>query len=234
MEVLPNWKTPHALHFQVLQIAGFRAYFNTKNFSRIQPAAENLRLSQFRVLQFLEHKLQLLHDLPPHTPFQIFAQASAMPDKRWKHNKARMQKKKKKSNCCSKKNINAVATLITEKGGGGGNPNVFYSDWETRRQPRLPPRCSLTSPPSMCSCVAAVSSRAGRCERHHSSKCSVRKAAREFTAKTSRYLRTPLLVKVHGFGLIRGPRAPCSEQRFSQLPSLFSTERGICVDHYRS
>lgn len=82
MEVLPNWKTPHALHFQVLQIAGFRAYFNTKNFSRIQPAAENLRLSQFRVLQFLEHKLQLLHDLPPHTPFQIFAQASAMPDKR--------------------------------------------------------------------------------------------------------------------------------------------------------
>lgn len=101
-------------------------------------------------------------------------------------------KKKKKIKLLLKKNIKAVATLTTGK--GEKNPhNVFYSDWETRRRPRLPPRCSLTSPPSMCSCVAAVSSRAGRCERHHSSKCSLRKAARQFTAKTSRYLRTPYL-----------------------------------------
>lgn len=67
-----------------------------------------------------------------------------MPDKRWKHNKVRTQKKKIQT--VAQKNINPVATLTKGKE-KKNQPNVFYSDGETRRWPHLPHRCSFTTIP---------------------------------------------------------------------------------------
>lgn len=57
------------IHFICKQLGLEPTSINTKNFSSIQLAAENLRLTRFRALQFLERELQLLHDLSPHTLF---------------------------------------------------------------------------------------------------------------------------------------------------------------------
>lgn len=95
-----------------------------------------------------------------------------------------------------KKNMNPVAMLTKGKGWWWWKAFMCFTvDQETRRQPLLPHRCSLTSPPPVCSHVSAVSTRAGRCDRHRSDQGSVRGAACQFTAETSRYLRTANLWK---------------------------------------